>query len=101
MYKLVRYLRLEKWNRTPFIENLTVNNVRFGIQVTVKSLSPTFMRVALSEKLTGIVPPIHYSDIVLKHPERKFEEGRTAKARVRFDAASSKAALDLTNPHFI
>ncbi|KAG9043140.1 rRNA biogenesis protein rrp5 [Tulasnella sp. UAMH 9824] len=66
-------------------ENLfTADDVKVGqiLKATVKSLSPTFMRVALSDKLTGIVPPIHYSDIVLKHPERKFEEGKTVKARV-------------------
>ncbi|KIO28214.1 hypothetical protein M407DRAFT_72065 [Tulasnella calospora MUT 4182] len=62
----------------------TADDVKVGhiLKATVKSLSPTFMRVALSDKLTGIVPPIHYSDIVLKHPERKFEEGKTVKARV-------------------
>lgn len=62
-------------------------DTHLGYQVTVKSLSPTFMRVALSDKLTGIVPPIHYSDIVLKHPERKFEEGKSVKARVSFTCA--------------
>lgn len=41
------------------------------------------MIVSLSERVTGIIFPLRYSDIVLKHPaERKFQEGKIAKAKV-------------------
>ncbi|KAG8983815.1 rRNA biogenesis protein rrp5, partial [Tulasnella sp. 427] len=84
-FSSIEGLLLLTFKSTALEENFfTAADVQVGqiLKVTVKSLSPTFMKVALSEKLTGIVPPIHYSDIVLKHPERKFEEGKTVKARV-------------------
>lgn len=38
--------------------------------------------VSLAEGITGLVPEIHFSDIHLQHPERKFKEGATVTARV-------------------
>lgn len=51
-------------------------------QVTIKRLTPTHMIVALSDTLSGIVFPSHYSDVFLKHPEKKFVAGSVHKARV-------------------
>lgn len=38
--------------------------------------------ISLAEGITGLVPEIHFSDIHLQHPERKFKEGATVTARV-------------------
>lgn len=54
------------------------------------------MLASISDSLTGIVTPMHYSDIILKHPERKFQIGRVVKARVLFiDPKSNKVKLTL------
>lgn len=45
------------------------------------------MFVAISGNVDGVVWPIHYSDIKLKHPEKKFKIGSSVKARVRFIAS--------------
>ncbi|KAL8758381.1 MAG: hypothetical protein Q9184_003949, partial [Pyrenodesmia sp. 2 TL-2023] len=38
--------------------------------------------VSIAEGITGLVPEIHFSDIHLQHPERKFKEGASVTARV-------------------
>ena len=38
--------------------------------------------VSLADGVTGLVPEMHLSDVVLQHPEKKFREGATVKARV-------------------
>jgi len=38
--------------------------------------------VNIAENVSGLVPQIHMSDIVLQHPEKKFREGLTVTARV-------------------
>ncbi|KAI9678540.1 MAG: rRNA biogenesis protein rrp5 [Caeruleum heppii] len=38
--------------------------------------------VNLAEGITGLVPDMHMSDMQLAHPERKFKEGMSVKARV-------------------
>ncbi|MCJ1354910.1 MAG: rRNA biogenesis protein rrp5 [Icmadophila ericetorum] len=48
--------------------------------VTEKGL--TGIIVKLSEDITGLVPDMHFADIRLQHPERKFKEGMSVKARV-------------------
>lgn len=49
---------------------------------TVKSLSDVGLFVAISEEVDGVVWPLHFSDIKLKHPERKFKVGNSVKCRV-------------------
>lgn len=38
--------------------------------------------VNLAEGITGLVPEVHFADILLQHPERKFKEGSAVRARV-------------------
>jgi rRNA biogenesis protein RRP5 len=42
----------------------------------------TGLIVEISEGVTGLVPELHFSDIILEHPEKKFREGQNVKARV-------------------
>ncbi|KAK3635594.1 rRNA biogenesis protein rrp5 [Elasticomyces elasticus] len=42
----------------------------------------TGVLVKISEGVTGLVPEVHLSDAALQHPERKFREGVSVKARV-------------------
>ncbi|KAI4283757.1 MAG: hypothetical protein L6R35_005060 [Caloplaca aegaea] len=38
--------------------------------------------ITIADGITGLVPEIHFSDIHLQHPERKFKEGASVTARV-------------------
>ncbi|KAG8885477.1 rRNA biogenesis protein rrp5 [Tulasnella sp. 332] len=73
--------------------DLTVGQV---VRVTIKRLTPTHMIVALSDMLSGIVFPSHYSDVLLKHPEKKFVVSSVHKARVHYiDLGSNKVRLTM------
>ncbi|KAL8939535.1 MAG: hypothetical protein Q9211_002692 [Gyalolechia sp. 1 TL-2023] len=51
--------------------------------------------VSIGEGITGLVPEIHFSDIHLQHPERKFKEGASVTARV-LSKLTAKRQLRLT-----
>ncbi|KAL8869981.1 MAG: hypothetical protein Q9174_003866, partial [Haloplaca sp. 1 TL-2023] len=51
--------------------------------------------VSLAEGITGLVPEIHFADIHLEHPERKFKGGAAVTARV-LSKLSAKRQLRLT-----
>ncbi|KAL8716068.1 MAG: hypothetical protein Q9225_006249 [Loekoesia sp. 1 TL-2023] len=51
--------------------------------------------VSLAEGITGLVPEIHFSDIHLQHPERKFKEGASVTARI-LSKLPAKRQLRLT-----
>jgi rRNA biogenesis protein RRP5 len=59
--------------------DLTVGEI---IKGTVKNLSDLGLFVAISNEVDGVVWPLHYSDIKLKNPERKFKVGNSVKCRV-------------------
>ncbi|KAF8323027.1 hypothetical protein DL93DRAFT_2049827 [Clavulina sp. PMI_390] len=60
--------------------DLSVGEILKG---TVKKLEADLgLFIKLSEDVDGVVWPLHYSDIRLKHPERKFKEGTVVKCRV-------------------
>ena len=40
------------------------------------------MFLDISGNVDGVVWPMHYADIRLKHPEKKFKPGQVVKARV-------------------
>lgn len=67
------------------LEDLTVGEVVKG---TVAKLilggakGVTGVLVKLSESITALVPEMHLSDAHLSHPERKFREGLSVKARI-------------------
>lgn len=68
---------------------LRLEDVSVGIKVAGKiekiligATGITGLLVNLADGITGLVPQIHFSDIVLQHPEKKFREGGEVKARV-------------------
>ena len=68
---------------------LRIEDVPVGTKVTGKIekllIGPTgitSLLVNLADGITGLVPQIHFSDVVLQHPEKKFREGGSVTARV-------------------
>ncbi|KAL8783841.1 MAG: hypothetical protein Q9213_004331 [Squamulea squamosa] len=68
---------------------LSVDDVRVGqiVKGTVEKLlikesGVSGIIVNLAEGVTGLVPEIHFADIQLQYPERKFKEGASVTARV-------------------
>ena len=77
---------------------LRLEDVRVGTKVTGKiekiligAAGVTGLLVNLADGITGLVPHIQFSDIVLQHPEKKFREGGAVTARV--------LSKDLTKQH--
>lgn len=65
-------------------------------QGTVKRLTDSALFVSISGNVDGVVWPIHYADIKLKHPEKKFKAGATVKARIySADAEKNRVVLTL------
>ncbi|GAA5976182.1 hypothetical protein JCM11641_001071 [Rhodosporidiobolus odoratus] len=76
---------------------LRVKDVQVGAEVkgTVKRLSDSALFISISGNVDGVVWPLHYADIRLKHPEKKFKPGQTVKARI-FSADAEKNRVVLT-----
>ena len=51
-------------------------------KILMGSLGIKGLIVSLADGITGLVPEIHFSDVRLQHPERKFKEGMAVNARV-------------------
>ena len=70
----------------PFLrlEDVNVGDVVEGKieRILVGETGVTGLIVEISEGITGLVPELHFSDIILQHPENKFREGQAVKARV-------------------
>ncbi|KAL8934717.1 MAG: hypothetical protein Q9216_005767 [Gyalolechia sp. 2 TL-2023] len=81
---------------------LSVDDVEVG-QVTKGSIQKLLVNengingliVSIAEGVTGLVPELHFSDIHLQHPERKFKEGASVTARV-LSKLPAKRQLRLT-----
>lgn len=77
---------------------LRVSDVKVGeiIKGTVKRLGDNALFVSISGNVDGVVWPMHYSDIRLKHPEKKFKAGANVKARIySVDPVKNRVALTL------
>ncbi|KAI5476893.1 hypothetical protein MNV49_007065 [Pseudohyphozyma bogoriensis] len=63
---------------------LRVSDVKVGdvIKGTVRRLNDNGLFVEISGNVDGVVWPMHYADIKLKHPEKKFKAGTSVKARI-------------------
>ncbi|XP_044173478.1 protein RRP5 homolog [Acropora millepora] len=48
----------------------------------IKTLESYGMLVSLSDHIRGLCPRMHFADINLQHPERKFKKGKVVKCRV-------------------
>lgn len=66
------------------IEDLTIGEIVKGKveKIVVNAKGVGGLLVNLAEGITGLVTEIHMSDVKLLHPEKKFKEGMTVKARV-------------------
>lgn len=51
-------------------------------QGTIHKLTDKAMFVNISGSIDGAVWPLHYADIQLKHPEKRFKAGASVKCRV-------------------
>jgi rRNA biogenesis protein RRP5 len=56
---------------------------RFISQGTISRFTDKAIFINVSGSVDGVVWPLHYADIQLKHPEKRFKAGNTVKCRVR------------------
>lgn len=63
---------------------MKVQDLHVGEKIdgTVQRLSNNALFVNIHGNVSGVVWPMHYSDLRLKHPERRFKAGTAVKARV-------------------
>ncbi|KAL5021967.1 hypothetical protein ScPMuIL_001122 [Solemya velum] len=76
---------------------LSFSDIKPGelIQCTVKAMMEDGMVVRLTRSVRGFVPSLHYADIPLKHPEKKFNQDQRLNCRV-LSCDPSKNRLTLT-----
>lgn len=69
---------------------LRVDDVQVGevVKGTVRKLTGTALFVKLNGNVDGMVWPTHYADIMLKHPQKRFQPDANIKCRVRTAYAS-------------
>jgi rRNA biogenesis protein RRP5 len=63
---------------------MNVSEVKIGaiMKGTIKKLTSNGLFINLQGSTDGAVFPLHYADIRLKNPERRFKIGSTVKCRV-------------------
>ena len=68
---------------------LQVSDVNVGevVKGTIKRLTESALFVSLSGNVDGVVWPIHFADIPLKHPQKRFKPGGSIKCRVRIHSS--------------
>ncbi|KAL8952031.1 MAG: hypothetical protein Q9222_002018 [Ikaeria aurantiellina] len=81
---------------------LRIEDVRVGqmVEGTIEKLlinetGVNGIIVTLAEGITGLVPEVHFSDVHLQHPEKRFKEGASVTARV-LSTLPAKRQLRLT-----
>lgn len=75
------------------VDELQVGKVLKG---TIRALTDKALFVNLQGSVDGVVYPIHYADIQIKHPEKRFKVGNAVRCRVfSLDAARSRVILTL------
>ncbi|EJT49659.1 rRNA processing-related protein [Trichosporon asahii var. asahii CBS 2479] len=75
------------------VGELTIGQVLKG---TVRKLSDKGLFVNVQGNVDGVVWPLHYADIRLKHPEKRFKVGASVKARVfAIEPARNRVVLTL------
>ncbi|NP_001122095.1 programmed cell death 11 L homeolog [Xenopus laevis] len=52
------------------------------LEGTVKCMEAVGMVVQITDHLTGLVPKLHFADVLLKHPEKKYIIGNKIKCKV-------------------
>lgn len=77
---------------------MSVYELRIGqiLKGTIRRLTDTALFIDISGSVDGVVHPLHYADIRLKHPERRFRVGSSVKARILdLEPARSRVVLTL------
>ncbi|KAL8725782.1 MAG: hypothetical protein Q9181_006288 [Wetmoreana brouardii] len=79
------------------IEDVQVGQVVKGTieKLLINENGVSSIIVSIAEGITGLVPEIHFSDIHLQYPEKKFKEGSSVTARV-LSTLPAKRQLRLT-----
>lgn len=74
---------------------LQVSDVTVGevVKGTIKKLTESALFVSLSGNVDGVVWPIHFADIPLKHPQKRFKPGGSIKCRVRKYSSSTDTVV--------
>jgi len=72
-----------------------LNLCRFASQGTITKLTEKALFVDVHGSVQGVVFPMHYADIKLKHPEKRFKTGQSVKCRV-FSIEPEKGRVKLT-----
>ncbi|KAL4639983.1 hypothetical protein GN956_G12527 [Arapaima gigas] len=75
---------------------LTYQDLKLGqfLEGTVSSVQSTGMIVKMNSHIKGLVPSLHFADVILKNPEKKYSVGSKVKCRVlTVDPASRKLLL--------
>lgn len=76
---------------------LQAGQVQVGetLKGTIKQLTDSALFVSISGNVDGVIWPVHYADIPLKHPSKKFKAGGRIKCRVGivYTIASSTYSL--------
>ena len=65
----------------------------FRSKGTIKKLTESALFVSLSGNVDGVVWPIHFADIPLKHPQKRFKPGGSIKCRVRKYSSSTDTVV--------
>lgn len=75
------------------VSELTVGEVLKG---TIKEVRPDAIFVELNGSISGVVFSLHFSDVRLKHPEKKYKPGLVVKCRVlSLDPSRNRISLTL------
>ena len=75
---------------------LQVSDVTVGevVKGTIKKLTESALLISLSGNVDGVVWPIHFADIPLKHPQKRFKPGGSIKCRVsEYSSLTNKVVL--------
>lgn len=81
--KVGEVIKVRRLLLSQIFNELLIRNDLPILQGTVKRLTDSALFVSISGNVDGVVWPVHYADIKLKHPEKKFKVGASVKARVR------------------
>ena len=63
---------------------MRVSDAEIGkvVDGTIKKISSDRIFISISGNVDAIIWPLHYSDIKLKHPEKKYKQGQIVKTRI-------------------
>ena len=66
------------------------------VECTVKSLNDSGAVMAITKHITGFVPAMHFADVALRKPERKFFPGAKIRCRVLDNSVSTSGRRKLS-----